>query len=322
VAPSREGRDRNDGCPFCPGHEHETPPEASRRGSHSGWSVRVFENRYPLAGPPDDADFETGTDPAGDAGGQFSQGDPGAIASQEAPFYGQHEVVVETPRHNQDLSDLTTAEIMIVLDTYAERIAFMERDVRVRWVQVFKNRGVAAGATLEHSHSQVVAMYILPPRVREKLEASQGGGCPYCSIIAAEATGPRAVAENDGILTLVPYAPRWDGEAWIMPLRHIGRLEDFDASERLGLALSLRSVLKSALDRAGAYDFMLFCSHRSSNDLHLHIEVVPRPSRGVKAGLELATGLSVVTHTPEDAARYYRERLLSVIPGNSSSSST
>ncbi len=173
-------------CPFCEGHEDSSPPEIWARrqpGSQPGgpgWRVRVVPNKYPAL------DCHSA---AAACGGLF----------ESQPGWGTHEVIVESPRHLTSTSELTVEQLAEVLLAYRERVAALRSDPRLRYVMVFKNVGPAAGASLEHTHSQLIGLPIVPINVAEEMAGSlafhqRHGDCVYCRLIAEErAAGLRMV---------------------------------------------------------------------------------------------------------------------------------
>ena len=146
-------------CPMCYGNEHMTPPEifAIRPEDHkepnsSGWQVRVIPNKFPALGIDEELKKQ------------------GIGMYDIMTDFGAHEVVVESPDHTRNTRDLTVEEISNVITVYQDRIQDLYRDIRFRFVLVFKNEGEEAGASLEHSHSQLIATPVTPRRVKEELE--------------------------------------------------------------------------------------------------------------------------------------------------------
>ena len=169
-------------CPFCYGHEDKTPPEilAHRPGDGPGarrdtpgWSLRVFPNRYPALM------IEGDLDRAGEGVYDRMNG------------VGAHEVIVETPDHKSTLATLPEKAIEDVLWAYRDRMLDLKNDKRFRYVLIFKNHGEAAGASLEHTHSQLIALPIVPKRVREEVDSSkhyyqEKERCIFCDMIRQE----------------------------------------------------------------------------------------------------------------------------------------
>ena len=139
---------------------------------------------------------------------------------------GAHEVIIESPGHKEGLADLPTKKIEDVLWAYRDRMIDLRKDLRFRYILIFKNHGASAGATLEHSHSQLIALPIVPTSVTEELDGcrahyEQKERCIYCDILRQDLSdGDRIVAENPEFLCVTPYAPRFPFEMWILPKRH------------------------------------------------------------------------------------------------------
>ena len=179
IAPERAGRPtdftkgaaevvrRSHVCPFCPGNEAMTPPavmtvpESSNPDEPASpawpaWEVRVFPNKFPAL------------DAIAAGGGHGEAGAGVPVLFERLDGVGVHEVIVETPDHGATLATLSLESIENVLRVYQARIRELEKDQRIRHVVIFRNHGSEAGATLEHGHSQLVALPIVPLRVREE----------------------------------------------------------------------------------------------------------------------------------------------------------
>src|SRR5437867_11557208 len=127
---------------------------------------------------------------------------------------GAHEVIVETPDHKRTLADLSQSEIANLLSVFRDRIRDLKRDTRFRYVMLFKNYRAAAGATLEHAHSQLIALPTVPKTVADEMQGSLAyhsykERCVFCDIVHQErADRRRVVFESDSFLVVCPYAPR------------------------------------------------------------------------------------------------------------------
>jgi UDPglucose--hexose-1-phosphate uridylyltransferase len=293
------GRDE---CPFCQGHEDLTPPEvlAYRNGgspNSPGWSVRVVPNKYPAL------KVEGGLDRQGE--GLFDR----------MNGVGAHEVIIETPDHSQTLATMGEGQIERVLTAFRDRIRDLKQDLRLRYILVFKNHGAAAGATVEHTHSQLIALPLVPDFVREELEGSrrhfaEKERCLFCDIVQQEiATGRRVVQESADIVALSPYAPRFPFETWLVPKRHGARFEDASSHEYESLARMLKAVL-TRMDRAlefPPYNLVLHTAPFDDKDLqsyHWHVEILPKIAR--TAGFEWGTGFYINPTSPEEATDVLR----------------
>ena len=293
-------------CPFCPGHEDKTPPEVyALRGTEgppnsSGWQVRVVPNKFPAL------QIEGTLDRRGEGLYDKMNG------------VGAHEVVIETPEHAVDLADLPVEHVAQVLRAYRERVLDLHRDRRFRYVLIFKNHGANAGATLEHTHTQLIATPIIPRILQEELDGSRRyfelkERCVFCDIVAqetAENNGRRVVAMSERFVALSPFAPRFPFETWILPRRHDAAYQAVaDEAEVLDLARMLKDVLMRlnlALDRP-PYNFVVHTAPVSDGDLehyHWHIEIMPKLTR--VAGFEIGSGFYINPTPPEDAAQFLR----------------
>jgi len=228
---------------------------------------------------------------------------------------GAHEVIIETPQHAKTMSTMSEPEIERVLWAYRERILDLKRDIRFRYILVFKNHGAAAGATLEHSHSQLIALPIVPEFVREELAGARQHyaakeRCVFCDIIRQEiAASRRVIHENADIVAIEPYAPRFPFETWLLPRAHGARFEEASRQQYESLARMLKVVLQR-VDRAletPSYNLIIHSlpfSESSPDYYHWHVELIPKLTR--TAGFEWGTGFYINPTSPEEAAQVLR----------------
>jgi UDPglucose--hexose-1-phosphate uridylyltransferase len=292
-------------CPFCPGNESTTPPEilAYRPGENvrrdtTGWNLRVVPNKFPALGIEGDLDRQ--------ADGMFDK----------MNGVGAHEVVIETPDHGETLATMPLRRVEDMLWAFRDRILDLKQDRRFKYILVFKNHGEGAGASLEHPHSQIIALPILPKQVVEELEGakryfSNKERCIFCDIIRQESEMQvRVAAENQDFVTICPYAPRFPFETWIMPRRHESAFENSPSTLYENLARMLRTILSKAvrvLDNP-AYNLVLHSSpvQENTNDFyHWHLEIIPKLAK--TAGFEWGTGFYINPTPPEEAAKFLRE---------------
>ncbi|HEY6971109.1 MAG TPA: galactose-1-phosphate uridylyltransferase [Candidatus Angelobacter sp.] len=292
-------------CPFCPGNEGRTPPEimAYRPGENGkrdvpGWNLRVVPNKFPALGIEGDLDRQ--------ADGMFDK----------MNGIGAHEVVIETPHHMETLATMPVKRVEDVFWAFRDRILDLKQDRRFKYIMVFKNFGEAAGASLEHPHSQLIALPILPKQVVEELEGSKRyfankERCIFCDIIRQETEmHVRVAAENTDFVTICPYAPRFPFETWILPKRHESAFENSPSHIYENLARMLRGMLIKAfhvLDNP-AYNLVLHTSpiQENTNDYyHWHLEIIPKLTK--TAGFEWGTGFYINPTPPEEAAKFLRE---------------
>jgi UDPglucose--hexose-1-phosphate uridylyltransferase len=290
-------------CPFCPGHEGMTPPEVlafRANGSlpnASGWDVRVVPNKFPALR------VEGTLDRQGE--GLFDR----------MNGIGAHEVIIETPDHDKTLATMSEPEIERVLWAYRERILDLKRDVRFRYIVIFKNHGAASGATLEHTHSQLIALPIVPDYMRDEIDGArrhftEKERCVFCDIIRQEiAARRRVVHENGEVIALSPYAPRFPFETWLLPKAHGARFEDAPRQQYESLARMIKSVLMRidrALERPD-YNMLIHSlpfSEQASELYHWHVEIIPKLTR--TAGFEWGTGFYINPTSPEEATEVLR----------------
>lgn len=276
------------GCPFCAGRESATPPETfaigppGRAPDPPGWRIRVVPNKFPAFGPwRRDGDREDG------------------LFARRAAV-GRQEVVVHSPRHVRTLADLGSRELELVAEAWQARAA-TARENGFAYVHALVNEGAAAGASLAHSHSQLVWLEHEPPLVAQELEAqSAAGGCLLCRVLAEEREQRiRVVEERDGVLLLCPFAGRQPYELLAAP---VDCEDDPFASARLADALALSAEGIRRLRVAEGPVALNLWLHAGG---HWHIEVLPR--FGILAGIELGSGYFVNTLAPESAAGVLRE---------------
>ncbi len=290
-------------CPFCPGEEARTPaelfairPRASAANA-PGWTMRVVPNKFPALR------IEGELEPSGEGLYDRTTG------------VGAHEVIIETPDHAASLATLPSERVADVLGAYRERILDLRKDPRIQYVMVFKNHGEAAGASLEHAHSQLIATPIVPIMVEEELEGAERHfrikkRCIWCDIIRQERRGDgRIILESDGFVALAPFAPRFPFETWILPSTHRSSFEDTDPTDLLALARLLGEILRRMGKVLGdpPYNFMLHSAPLRSPALdhfHWHLEIIPKLTR--VAGFEWGTGFFINPTPPEEAVRYLR----------------
>jgi UDPglucose--hexose-1-phosphate uridylyltransferase len=290
-------------CPFCPGREALTPSEVLSYRQNGGppngpgWTVRVVPNKFPALQVEGTLDRE------------------GEGLFDRMNGVGAHEVIIETPDHDRTLASMAELEIERVLSAYRDRIQDLKQDRRLRHILIFKNHGAPAGATLEHTHSQLIALPIVPDFLREELDGARAHfaakeRCVYCDIVRQELReGTRVIQENADLVALAPYAPRFAFETWLLPKRHAARFEDAPRHEYESLARLLRSVLQR-MDRAlerPSYNLIIHTAPFSSgieDVFHWHVEIMPKLTR--VAGFEWGTGFYINPTSPEEAARVLR----------------
>jgi len=291
-------------CPFCYGQEHLTTPEIlavrppETAPNSPGWQLRVIANKYPALRVE----------------GALEKSGEGLYDKMSG--IGAHEIIVEMPEHNRFLSDLDIPHIQNILSAYVSRMQDLKRDTRLKYLMIFKNQGYRAGASLEHSHSQLIATPIVPKSINEELAGAQEyynykERCVFCDIVKQETEDRRRlVLENDRFISIAPFAARFPFECWLLPKKHES---NFENSTPADLAL-LAAMLKETLLRIKAsvsnppYNLVLHtapCQMSGLQHFHWHMEIMPRLTR--VAGFERGTGFYINPTPPEEYAQFLRE---------------
>jgi UDPglucose--hexose-1-phosphate uridylyltransferase len=291
-------------CPFCEGHERETPPELSALREPDtlpngpGWRVRVIPNRFPAVRLWADGPIHTE--------GLF----------EDLAGIGSHEVIIDCPHHQVSFGALPIEAIREVIEIWRERIVAHDADLRLKYVQIFKNKGIEAGASLGHSHSQLIALPLVPSAIQEEIDRGRSyfdheRRCLFCDLIERERTaGARMVAENEHFAVVCAYAARWPFETWVLPKRHGSHFERSTDAELGGLANTLGGLLQR-LDaglKQPPYNLVLHTASLHTEALphyHWHMELLPRLTQ--PAGFEWGTGWHINPVPPEQAAAFLRE---------------
>lgn len=296
--------DEPETCPFCWGNEKFTPPEivayrpTSTKKDTPGWWVRVIPNKYPALRVE----------------GEVIKSADGIY--DKITGIGAHEVIIETQHHNKDLCELDTKNVEDIFRMYKDRIIDLKRDIRFEYILIFKNCGTKAGATLSHPHSQLIAMPMVPIRLKQEINGAKfyfehKERCIYCDIVNEELNrAVRIVAENDDFVAICPYASRFPFEIWVLPKRHDPMYEDIHDGEIKNMANIIQLVNKKlniALENP-PYNYLLHTSPLKDGNLqyyHWHIEIMPQLS-GI-GGFEWGTGFYINPIPPEEAAKFLRE---------------
>lgn len=291
-------------CPFCWGNEDKTPPEIyairpdNSPANSPGWTLRVVPNKYPALRIE----------------GQLNRRGEGIYDLMNG--VGAHEVIIETPEHEKSLGDLEIPAIHQVFKIYRDRTLDLKKDIRLKYTMIFKNHGAEAGASLEHTHSQLISTPIIPKRVVEEMAGSEEyynfkERCIYCDIIRQELKDDiRVVVDEEKFLAIEPFAPRFPFETWILPKEHSSHFELSSDDTLMHLAITMKAVLqKINLALQGPpYNFVLHTSPMQEGPkeaFHWHIEFMPKLTK--IAGFEWGTGFYINPTSPEDAARYLKE---------------
>ncbi|HVC43896.1 MAG TPA: galactose-1-phosphate uridylyltransferase [Candidatus Binataceae bacterium] len=309
---SRQAEERKGGpCVFCPGMEHLTPPEvlayrdAGSRPNNPGWRVRGVPNRFPALR------IEGGLGRRGEGMYDLMNG------------VGAHEVLIESPDHDRMLADEEPAQIEEIFHAYRERVIDLQRDERFRYVIIFKNHGAEAGASLEHPHSQLIALPILPLSVQAELRGASAyfalkERCIFCDMVEQESVDRRRlVDENPSFITVCPFAARFPFEMWIVPRVHGSHFEHASDGEYRAFAYALKAALGALKAALGdpPFNYIIHSApvgEAARRHYHWHMEITPALTK--VAGFEVGTGFHINPVPPEFAAGFLRDEISGANP--------
>ena len=286
IAPNRAKRPHRvgtidesaDTCHFCPDNFKNEVITYQDNGYNGDWEILSVVNKF------------------------------AALNIDNANAYGQTEVVIETRRHGLDINDFSVDHIVRIFNAYIDRFTVLRNMDKIKHVIIFKNEGGKAGASISHSHSQIIALPFLPPKV--EIDASafnkyrlENATCPYCDIIIKETDKPRVIWEDENLFVLSPYASECPYGVWMIPKRHVRFMSDLTRKEKESIAIAMKIVL-GKLDEFGiSYNYFVE-NAVNREDYHMHIKIAPRPN--IWAGLELGTGIVINPISPEYATKIYR----------------
>jgi len=304
-------------CPLCPSNEHMTPPAVLvylKSGNrirktqdkdgfrHKNWVIRCIPNLYPAFTPPK---------------GQTSRRHI-VKSSDLLVAVGHHEVLVESPIHDEHPPDAKISQLVHVINAYIDRLREFSVKPYVKYVSIFRNHGLEAGASLSHAHSQIIATPFIPSVVEEELEASRkfwakNGKCVFCDILEKELDEPRLILENADYVVFAPWASVNPLEFWISPKKHETTLLEMSKSEVKTFARTLKACLNGLKrllnDPPYNFGFHLAINKAASKYYHWHLEVYPKLA--IWAGFEKSTGIYINTVAPEAAAESLRNAISS-----------
>jgi UDPglucose--hexose-1-phosphate uridylyltransferase len=291
------------GCPFCPGNEDLTPPEVARSPSSGPWEQRVVPNRFPALHP-----------------GGHTERNGGRILREMAGI-GAHEVVIESPLHDERMDGMSGERVAHVVSLWRDRYRALSAEPWAKAVVVFRNFGERAGTSLEHPHSQILATPVVPPEALHQVTVAtryhdDTGHSVYLDLVGRESEERvRLVAERGPFTAVVPFAGRLPYETWIMPRAlqpSFGDLRDEDLTD---LAELLRDVLGALRRAADDPDFNLVVQSAPVGQelapvFVWHIRILPRLV--TSAGFELGSGMSINTVAPESSSAALRAAVTAV----------
>ena len=315
----RDTRAHVDTCPFCTGNEHMTPPVIAAYPGEKDWEIRIVENLYPVLG-------DERQNPNLTFGLQ-----------QTIDGYGRHEVMIDHNKHGIAVHEMSAAHLALLFGAYRDRMEQLYKsNKRLRYVLVFKNFGPAAGASIAHTHSQLIATPVIPDNVQAEVMNSRAfyhknHRCIFCALVdealTFEATiydrasgeirrkvdvGQYVIERGKKFIAIKPFASRYEWEVHILPLAHQGdflRISKDDLADLAGVMRRTMARLDAVLGGAQYNYFLHSLPHAvdctdCEASYHWHLEITPRTS--IPTGFELGSGLFVNTVAPEAAAEKLR----------------
>jgi UDPglucose--hexose-1-phosphate uridylyltransferase len=304
---AKEAVAARDVCPFCPGHEAMTPPEVlayrapGTAANGEGWWIRVVPNLY--------AAFRLEPDGQEHHDGRFWQRD--AI--------GACEVLISSPDHRAPTPLLPRHQVEEIVQSYVDRYRHHAQNPDLKYVLILYNHGRPAGASLEHPHSQLYAISLVPPSYHEELSGAQRfyqerRECVFCRTLEDELqAGSRIIFENEAFVVFAPFAARTPFETWIMPRRHSESFGDLDLTrEKPAFAEALQLTLGALYEGLNDPPFNYYIHSAPpkadvGGHYHWHLELIPKLSTA--AGFEMGSGMWINVVKPEDSAGFLRERI-------------
>lgn len=285
------------GCPFCPGNEHMTPPETYVVPNGKTWQVRVTPNKFAAVSLQGERH-------------RSIQGIRRTVTG-----VGIHEVIVETPDHSKTTALLEDREVEVIIQTYLNRFKRASTDPRVEQVTIFKNHGEAAGTSLEHPHSQLIATPVITTQLRDRLFSAlhhfdEYGECIFCRVLEQELKdGARLVVETPHFVSFVPFAALTPFSILIMPRRHMACFAEMKEVEAVDLAHNLRRTLARLYHGLADPDFNYVVRTATMEDCgvkyyHWYVSIIPRLTK--MAGFELGSGMFINVSLPEENAGFLR----------------
>lgn len=293
-------------CPFCPGNEAMTPGEIAvynlknvvREAAGAKWQVRVVPNKFPALKIEENVD-------------KFGMG-----VYDKMGGFGAHEIIIENPDHHKEIPDLPLEQVELILHAYRDRCLDLRKDSRFKYILIFKNFGGPSGASLEHPHSQLIALPIVPSRVVGEVKGGlkyfeYTDRCVFCDMLNQEHSEKKlTVHEEQDFIAITPFVSRFPFETWVLPKGHEASFEFISHQRIQSLArvfkttlLKLKTLLKNP-----AYNFMIHTipvQGRDFESYHWHIEIIPRLMQ--VAGFEWGTGFYMNPTPPEMAAKALRD---------------
>ncbi len=289
------GRSKTETCPFCEGNENMTPKESwalREKGvaDGPGWIIRVVPNKFPALLSSNNIDVS-------DSKGLF----------KKKPGYGFHEVVIEGPEHDLDLNERDPERIFLILYALRERMRDLYKKDGIKYVQIFRNWGPFAGASLSHPHTQILAITEIPEIPKRELSQQRSNGVLSKMLHEERKRKDRIILESNNFVAFAPFASRFAYEVMIFPKKKMPDFKETQDELLKELAKNLKSLISAVKEVLGEVSYNLVIHSLKEREFHWHIEITPRVTGW--AGFEIGTGYFINTVFPEEAAEELRKAL-------------
>ncbi len=285
-------------CPFEPGNEKMTPNEVARFEDENGnWTSRVVPNLYNALSIEDDIN---------------SQRQNGF---EKRSGFGAHEIIIETREHHLQMFDYKTSNFIEYFNIIKKRVNDLKKDKRLKYFSIFKNNGLDSGASLEHSHSQLIAMPFLPTSIESELKEykefkEQHGRSFFEDLIYDEKSFEKAIViENSSFIAYCPYASSFSFEVIIMAKEDISNILECEDRHTYALSEIMEFIFSKYKKALGEIPFNMLIKNgdlqNKNNTNRFHIQICPRIYK--MAGFELDSKIQINTILPELAAQILKE---------------
>ncbi len=309
-------------CPFCSGNEHFSPHEVDSFRTYGtapnskGWWIRVIPNKFAALSLNSEENlnaYEGIKSVNTDFTGYFF---PRATeVFRTKPGIGTHEVVIDTPRHNETIPFFSDKQVQELFLMYRQRYLSLRNNSKFKYIIIFKNSGANAGTSIIHSHSQIIAAPVIPLSLRNNISQArfyydEVGRCIFCDMIQAEIVdGRRIIMQTDDFIVFHPFASTSPFETWIMPLSHEPCFSNISMDKVKALGVIVKKILKGMYDALDDPDYNFVFNNPPIADekedyYHWSLRIIPRLT--MKAGFEIGTGMSINTAIPEETAEFMR----------------
>ncbi|NPA51558.1 MAG: galactose-1-phosphate uridylyltransferase [Aquificae bacterium] len=309
---TKEEATQIENCPFEYGNEHMTPPEVfairekNTKPNSSGWKVRVVPNKYPAVSPQTPLDY-------------FFR-----CIYDNVTGFGYHEVIIDTPDHFKQIQDFNKEDFQYLFTAFKERLKALSNDNRIKYIHIFKNHRKEAGKSLYHSHSQLIALPMIPKLVDTQINQSrsyykQKERCLLCDEVMYELeTEERILYKNEKFVVYCPYASLYPFEIRIVPYPHSYSFLEIKKFDYLidAVKVAVKKLNNTLLDPP--FNLILYTSPPKRDNYkipdyfynieifnHWYIEILPRIT--THAGFELGTGYYINPVPPETAVNKLKQ---------------